>query len=192
MTPLARAGGWLRRFDVPTAAKHYGPWLALAALPLALNIVLWRGVVQPQAQELRAWRDLKLFAALQPRLVANLGESHRAVMAWQRTVFSITDPSAVMQTVRRLADQFHVQVGEMTTKGAMQGAMKTEPMAASYSTMPLELQASGSLSKLARWMSAVEQQAGLQLDSWTITGATEPGQPHHLAVKLTAILRGAS
>ena len=163
-------------------------YAAVLIVPVALNVWLWRAVVVPQQRETQTWRDTEVFLTWKPKLSSSITDSHRLVMDWQRSVFSSADPSAVMQTLRRLAGECHVQMDEMNASGVNRG--ETARMG-SFSTMPLELKLAGSFGQLAHWMNAVERQAGLQLDSWTITGTQAPGERHQAAVKLTALLRGA-
>jgi len=47
----------------------------------------------------------------------------------------------------------------------------------------------GRFSKLAHWMSAVESQAGLQIEQWSIAPGKAPNEPLQLSVTLTAFLR---
>ena len=163
-------------------------YAAALIVPVALNVWLWRTVVVPQQRESQAWRDTEVFLTWKPRLTSSITDSHRLVMDWQRTVFSSADPSAVMQTLRRLAGEYHVQMDEMNASGVNRGETVK---AGAFSTMPLELKLAGSFGQLAHWMNAVERQSGLQLDSWTSSGAQEAGSRHEAAVKLTALLRGA-
>ncbi len=165
-----------------------GCYAAALIVPVALNVWLWRAIVAPQQRESQTWRDTEIFLTWKPKLTGSITESHRLVMDWQRAVFSSADPSAVMQTLRRLAGEHHVQMDEMNAGVVTRG----EPAkAGGFSTMPLELKLIGSFGQLAHWMNAVEQEAGLQLEAWTITGAQEAGSRHQATVKLTALLRGA-
>ena len=171
--------------------RSYGLWAGVIVLPLLINGIVWAMLVVPQQRVLRGWRDAQAVAAFKPKLEALLVDSHRTLMDWERTSFVASDSSAVTQAVQRIAGRHRIQVTGIETKtgtGKIDG--KTERVAG-YSTVAIEVRATGHFSKLAQWLSELETQSGLQVDSWTITGAGEPGQPHELTVSLIALLREA-
>lgn len=176
-------------FSFRTLVRTYGLWAALLAIPLIVNGLVWRLVVVPQQARVEAWRDTHRLAEAKPKLDATLAESRRLLMDLDRTSFSSDDPSSVMQAIQRLAGQHRVQVKQVSAEGERAGQDKT---IAGYTTIPIKLQVSGRFSTLAQWMSAVESQAGLQIDSWTMTQGKESNEPHQLTVDLTAFLRGTS
>jgi len=160
------------------------------AIPLAVNIAVWRVLVVPQQASLRAWRNTRVLTELQPKLAALLSQAHQTLAEWQRTSFASNDPSAVMQAVRQLAGRHHVEVRELNVSGAAaptaeHGALPVK------GTVPIEFEATGRFNRLARWMSDVERQSGLQVDAWELTPATAADQSCRLTVKMTAFLQGA-
>ena len=168
--------------------KRYLPWAALFAVPLILNGLLWAVLVRPPQQQLHQWRDTEALTELKPRLDSLIAESHRMLMDWERTAFSSDDPAAVTQAIDQLVGRHHVQRAEINTKndeskGALGGRGASE--------MSLTVGVTGRFSKLAHWMSDVEAQSGLQVDSWTLSAGEKPGDLHTLTVNLTAFLRGA-
>ena len=170
-----------------------GPWLALLAIPLLVNGLLWHLLVRPEQATLQSLRDAHTLTALRPKLEALLAESHQLVTEWQRTSFSAGDPSTPMQTIQRVAGLHRVKIEQITAMGqaaaqAPTGQTQSSPVPG-YTTMPIELEVIGRFSKLAHWMSAIESQAGLQVDSWMITPGTGSNNAHRLHVALTALLR---
>lgn len=160
------------RWTLRTVATQYGRWLGLLAVPLLVNGFVWMFVVRPHQRQLEAWRQTTTVAALKPQLEALLTEGHRLAMDWTRTEFSSNDPTAVTQTIQRLGERHHVRINALSVKGDH-----------------VDLEALGNFGKLSRWMSEVEAQSGLQIESWTLTPDTEFDRPHRLAVSLTAFLK---
>lgn len=172
--------------------KHYGNQLGILTIPLLINLSVLVVLVMPQQASLAQWRQAQSLKQLKPNLEALLAKSDRAIQNWQRTGFTAADPAAVTQTVKRLADQCHIQVQELSTSsqhGRNDESAKTK-IVHGFTTMPLELEATGSFNKLARWMGEIEAVSGLQIENWTLGGG-ESGKPHRLTIKLTAWLKSA-
>ena len=156
-------------------------WVFVWSVPLAVNLAIWRGVLVPQQRHRQAIQQALATTEIKPSLEAALTEGRALLGAWQATEFTASDPSAVMQTIERLAGRHGLHIKELHS-GSQQAA---------GATMPLELEVTGRFSKLAHWLSDVERSAGLQIDTWALTPSTEPGEPHRLTIKLTATLRTA-
>lgn len=152
------------------------------SLPLAVNVLVWRGLVAPSQHRRDTLRQALMATEIKPALESALVQSHETLAAWQATTFTASDPAAVMQTLQRLAGRHGVQI--KTLEG---GSQQMEAAA----TMPLDLEVTGRFNRLARWLSDVERCAGLQVESWTIAPGVESGQPHELTIKLTAQLGAA-
>ena len=95
-----------------------------------------------------------------------------------------------MPAIKKLAGRHHVQVQQLNVSGAMAESADHGTLPAGK-TVPVELEATGRFSQLARWMSDVERQSGLQVDSWDLVPAKAAGQSYRLTVKMTALLGGA-
>ena len=173
-------------FNLSTLLRSGGPWILFIAAPLIVNGMIWKGFVVPQRTQLLAWHDAKSLIGLKPKLKELLAESRRIRMEWAGSAFSKKDYAGVMQTIQQSAGRYGVQVTETRTKGA---AVQQET--AGQSATPLELEVTGSFSKLARWMSDVETQEGFQIDSWTLKRALEQNPQSQLSVKMTVFLGGA-
>ena len=182
------------RLSLRILIQSYGRWALIFAIPLLANILLWHALVAPQRAGVHEARDAQSIAALKPALetLAAQGRALRAKAGQMQ--FTSQDPSAVMQMVQRLAGRHQVQVTELSSKG--QGAQGGEARAAHHMTgfeaMPLELQVTGRFRTLARWLSAVESQPGLQVESWALAPETDAGQGAQLTLTLTAFLRKTS
>jgi type II secretory pathway component PulM len=173
------------RLSLGTLVRTYGLWAAVLSIPLIVNSLFWSWLVVPQRGQVRVWHDAKIVAALKPKLDAVLTESEQILTDAERTGFASQDPAAVMEAIRRLAGAHRVDVKEIRMErqeGKASGV-------AGYSAMPVQLQVSGRFSKLAHWMSAVESQAGLQVEQWSIAPGKAPSEPLQLSVTLTALLR---
>jgi type II secretory pathway component PulM len=164
--------------------KGYLPWTALFLAPVAVNLLMWTALVRPSQHEARRWQDAQTLVELKPKLDALLADSHRMLMDVERTGFSKDDPSAVTQAIERLAGRHRVELGTIDTK-------QDQAKSRSEGAMLLTVDVHGRFSKLAHWMSDVEAQSGLQIDSWTLSAGEKPGDLHTLTVQLTAFMRGA-
>ena len=187
------------RVSLQTVIRSYGLWVALLAVPLVVNGIIWTTTVIPQQAQLAAWRDTQRLATVKPALESALSESHRMLVDVERTGFASDDPSSVMQAVQRLAGLHRVQIKEVSAQGQQARARQGKDQVAraadrsipGFAAMPMDLQVSGHFSKLGRWISDVEAQSGLQIESLAITAGKEPGEPHQLTIHLTAFLREA-
>ena len=173
-----------------TLLQAYARWALVFAAPLLANVILWHVLVAPQRSGLRAMQDARTIAALKPKLDAMATTSRQLRSKVGQTRFTSDDPSAVMQTVQRLAGRHRVQVKALSSKGQEQKG--TDRAVPGYATVPLDLQVTGRFGQLARWISAVESQPGLQVESWTLTPSKDGNQATQLTVALTAFLRNSS
>lgn len=173
-----------------------GRWLAIILIPLAVNVIIWRALVVPQQANLQAWRNTRALTELQPTLAALLAQTHHTLAEWQRTSFASDDPSAVMQTLRQLAGRHHVDVRQLNVSAVTaETADPKTPLAEASpagGSVPADVQATGRFNQLARWMSDVETQSGLQVESWQLVPGKAPEQSCQLTVKMTAFLQGTS
>ncbi len=163
-------------------ARFYGSWLAFVAAPLIINGLVWKSYVVPQQATLHAWRDAQAVAESRPKLKTLLSESYQLRLNWGKASFTKDYPS-VMQVIQRSAGTHSVQVKETRMKG-QQSQGDTEKQ-----TIPLELEVTGSFSKLARWMSDIESQYGFRVDSWTLEKSSEASP--QLSVRMTVFTGGA-
>ena len=171
------------RWKSRRSLKGYLPWAALFVAPLAINLVVWAVLVRPPQQQARRWQDARALVELKPKLDWLLAESHRMMMDAERTGFTSDDPSSVTQAIDRLAGRHRVTLGKIDTK-------QDQEKGRGDTAMSLTVDVRGRFSKLAHWMSEVEAQSGLQIDSWTISAGEKPGDLHTLTVNLTAFMRG--
>ena len=163
-------------------------WVALLLAPVTLNLLIWTWLVLPQQRQLQDWQNAQAFAAIEPKLVMLIKDGGAALKDWQRTSMSRLDPGAVTQRIQQLAARYHVQVAQLEG-GAIGSGKSPHP---GFVAMSVTLQATGSYGQLAQWMSQIESQSGLQIDSWTLTSAAAPEQPHQLKMELTALLRSSA
>ena len=181
-----------RRMSPRALISRSGRWVALLVLPLIVNGLVWRGMVAPAREELRAWRDTQVLADIQPTFAALLTHSEQMITAWERRGFSQEDPDAAMQQLQRLGGRHHVHITQISAIGqrTLAPTGQTTSLLPTVSTIPLELAVTGTFGQLARWISDVEAQPGLQIDSWTLEPDKEVGQLDRFTVHLSAFLRG--
>ena len=170
-------------------------WLAFLAIPLVVNVAIWKTLVMSQQRRLQDWRQTQVAAQLKPKLETALTESHKLLGEWEHMTLTAEDPAAVTQAIRKLAGRHDVQLVTILSKSSPGNVSQEKtkgPSAASvpgFTAMPLELTATGRFNKLMDWISALEAQAGLRVDSWELTSGEKPGQPHQITMSLTALLR---
>ena len=171
-------------------------WVALV-VPLLVNGAMWLAVVMPRHQALQRHEGAQGLIALKPRFVALLEESQRLLMEGSGSAnLTGNDASAAMQVIERLAGRCRLEIAEMRAGERSQadagrgrrGRGRTEPAA---STVPIDVSLSGRFQKLANWMSDVEGEGGLRIDSFTLTSAEQPDGDHQLTVKLSVLLGAA-
>ena len=175
------------RVSLRLLIRSYAGWVVLLGLPLALNVVMWRTLVVSQQRQLEAWQGEQRLSELKPKLTALLAESRGMVNELERTRVTRDDPSVVMQVLQRLAERHRVQIKELSAQG-----QRSETPASGASSVPLDLQVTGRFTKLAHWMSDLEAQPDVQIDSWTLEPSKDLDVPHQLTVHLTAFLGEAS
>ena len=185
---------------IQTWRARWSPWPEVLLIPLAANLVVWGVLYGPQKRRLESWREAQLLVEQKPRMEALLRESREVQSGWESTRFSKKDPSAVVEVIQQLAGRHGVEITHIQTQGASskgKGAVPSKQKAApsaravgGFSTVAVQLEAVGNFGKLARWMSDVETQYGLQIDSWSMTAGNEAGQPSRMTLQITAFLRG--
>ena len=178
--PRVQLGRWRSH---AAFGSRVAAWLIAPAL---CNFALWASLMLPQQRRLLVAQEAQAFTTLRPRLDALVQHTSQTLHAWETTGFSQNDSSQVTQVIQRTADQAHIKITDL----------KTEPNGgksphAAFKTLGLQLTATGSFGKLARWLSDVESRSGFQVESCTLTSAGKPDEPHQFVVELTALLRGA-
>ena len=161
------------QFTVQTFTRVYSKWVVLFAIPLVVNLALWAIYVSPQKKHLEKVRRSDAMYTLVPKAEGLLKQSHQAIVAWERSGPPTGDASTAIQSIRRLADQHTVQLGSL---GAERGG--NSPL--------VNVQASGRFSRLARFLSAMERQPGLQVESWSVVS---DGNELKLTAEVTAALK---
>lgn len=181
---------WL---DSQTLMKRYGIGAAILILPLLVNGFLWKSFTLPQQARLREWREKRLFIELKPKLEAVLGESRQLLIGWEKASFVREDPAAAIQAIQRLVGRHRVEIKEIRAEedeSLRQDAKQAQRATPGFSTMSLNLAVTGSFDRLARWISGVEAQPGLQINSWELESGEESNQPHSFTGDITVFLRG--
>ena len=176
------------RLNLRLLIRSSGVWIAVIAVPLAVNLFLWKALVVPQRNQLLTWQNEQRLTELKPKLAALVSESDAMLNHLDRTSLH-DDPSEAMQVLQRLADRHRLQLKELSAQGA-QAKGKADSRAGG-SSVPVSVRVSGRFSKLAHWLSDVEGCTGLRVDSWTLEPGKEPGEPHQLNVQLSALVGGA-
>ena len=154
------------------------------ATPLVANVVVWQLLVEPQHAKTQAARDAHAVAEFRPKLQGLLADTSAAVADPQRGTFSASDSTRVVETVRRLAGEHRVTLGEVEAAAA-------DAKDGGTRSLPVSVRATGSFGKLARWLSDLEAHPGLQIEELSITPEAS-GSHSVAALKLTAFLRAGA
>lgn len=157
-----------------SVGRSYGTWALVLAVPLLVNGAIWATLVIPQHRQEQSWRSRRMMTELKPKLDTLLDTSSRLVTAAKQSWGDSKDPSAAIQLVQQLADRQHVQLS----------TLKAERAGAVGAAAALDVEASGRFNKLARWLSDVEAQPALLIESWHITPGGQAGEPARATVAL--------
>ena len=165
---------------VSTSSSRF--WVVVFGAPILVNGLLWMVLVTPLQMRLRTLRSAQAVAEIKPALEVLLKESHKILSNSNspRTGFGEEGDFAVTSALEQLASRHHLQV-EVRTKGPQGSSAKG-------STIPLEVVVTGHFNKLGRWISDLETQSNLQINSWTLIPGKEPNQPPQLTADITAFL----
>ena len=176
------------RANVRLLLRSSGSWIAVLAIPVLANVLLWRALVMPQRSRLLTWQNEQRLTELKPKLAALVSESEAMLTQMERGGVH-DDASEAMQTIQRLAGRHRVQLKELSASGA-QTTKKAD--AHGLTAAAVQVQVSGRFSRLARWISDVEATSGLLIDSLTLAPGKNVGEPHQLTVQLSALVGEAS
>ena len=175
----------------PTKSILVGGIIFIA--PLVLNLFLWGSFAAPQQGRLRKSVEIERMAEAKPKLEALLRQSQQRLKSWRQSAFSKEDPAQAMQVIQKIGMKHHVQIQEIRSRGQQSSSDLSSAEAKraipGFSEMSVELEVKGSFGKLLRWLSDIENQSGLEIESWEIIPAKYPDEPHRLAVDLTVLLQ---
>ena len=160
--------------------------------PLVLNLFLWRSFVTPQQGRLRQSVEGRTLAEAKPKLEALLGKSQQLLKNWKQSAFSKEDPAQAMQVIQKIGMKHHVQIQEIRSAGqqaSQNSSAEAKQAIPGFSEMPVELEVKGSFGKLVRWLGDIENESGLEVESWEIVPAKYPDEPHKLMVDLKVLLQ---
>ena len=160
---------------VRAGLTRYGRLGLLLLLPCLVNALTWSVLAAPQRHALTRWREVEGFAETQPALEALFQESQQFLGSWEAGRVSQTDAAAVTQSIQRLGERYRADIQRVR-----------------IDSHDVEVEASGGFGKLGHWLSAVEQQPAVRVDTWTVTPNEEPGHPHRLMLSATAFLERAT
>ena len=171
----------------------YLPWALVLILPIAVNLIVWNAVVRPERLNLKTWRDTRSLTQIRPELETLLGQSGQMIAQWENSIYKKDDPSAAMQMIQRLATENRVQVKGIQTKlyEETPSSARKGNNALGLTEMPVDIAVVGSYAKLAKWLSDLEAQRSLQINSWTLQPSTDADRLLHLTLRVTVLLRGA-
>ena len=164
-------------------ARRWGAWLAI---PTALNVALWWGWIGPQYRRMAQWQQARQMAQVRPALEALVKQSDQVVEQSRRSSVASSDPQTVMQRLQQLADRHRVQLLGLNVRAASSMPSLLLSPSDHAAKAPIELEARGSFHQLANWIGELETVSGVQLEQWTLTSASEPGQPHHAKLSLSS------
>ncbi len=158
-------------------------WTAVFAVPLALNVAVWRCLLQPEQARLRAMQDAHALWELRPTLQRLLAQSELALEDLDRVGF--TGGERIVAALQAIAVERRVTVQRIRA-----GGPSSDPSAEGLAAMPVELEATAGFGRLGRWISDMESHRAIRVDRLTLTAGAEG---HALAtMRLTVYLRSGS
>ena len=167
---------------------------ALVVCPLVINVVVWEALVVPQQRWLQDRHNVHRLLALKPRLETLSMNSQRLLTGWLGSPTVDSEGVDATAVIQRLADHHRVHVKEVHSNRSRSAAAKPGGAARGSQTAlrtQIDVKATGGFHRLARWLSAIEAQAGLQVESWTMTAGEQPGDDHRLVLELSVPVGGA-
>ena len=165
--------------------KRFLPWILLAAVPLAVNIFLWKALVIPQKEHTAALRDAALFLRTKPQLEATLSENSRLLAEWEQKGLIAQEPTGALRQIQRLAKECGVQIEDMLKKD------EPSPKAGLFKFVPVEFKAAGSTPKLVHWIHAIEAKPGLRVEDWSFKSPDKPGDNALLDMNMKIVLKNS-
>lgn len=180
------------RPDIQKLLIRYSPWVALGLLPLFLNGLIWKNFTLPSQVALREWRDKQRLIQLKPELARLSEQSQPIIDEWQETGFVKEDPSASVQMIQKLADRHRIEIQQIHLKDQQtekSSSNQKELTIPGFSIGHLHVEVKGSFDKLARWISDVEVEKYLILESWNLESSKNAAEGHLLTAEIAVLLK---
>ena len=156
-----------------SVAHHSLPWLVLAVVPVAVNLLLWKIAVIPARAESAASRELVSLVQTKPQLEALIAQSDRLLWDWEHEASVTEDTASAEKWMQTLAKTQGVKIEEIVKK-------ESESSAAKW--MPLELKVTGGYFKLVHWLNAIEENPNIQTDYCLLAPPSVPGAGNQLNI----------
>ena len=155
----------------------------MLAVPLALNVAVWRCLLQPEQARLRGMQDTHTLWALRPTLQRLLAQSELALEDLDRVGF--TGGEQIVAALQAIAVERRVTVQRIHA-----GDPALEAGAEGLVAVPVELEVTAGFGKLGRWISDMESHRAIRVDRLTLTAGAAG---HAVAMtRLTVYLRSGS
>lgn len=153
--PLSQLTEACRNADL----RRFAPWLLLLAGLSLANYTLYSRVqtLDARGREQTAVREL---AQLAPRIESLIEESRRT-LSERPDALLFSETADALKAIQNLAKQEAVRIKETKITGdlPLQKKGKSE----------LKMKVSGTYHNLAKWLSGLENIAGLEIDAWTLS-----------------------
>lgn len=182
----------ISKADLLLFLRRILPWALLALVPLFVNLFFWEIGTVPSEARFRSLQTTLKLAEMKPELESLLTEGARLLAEGEEQSFVREDPAMGMKELQKLAGDFGVQIKEIR----MNEAPSLEVMAAAakkpapdFMKIPVELEVAGTYNKLIGWMSAVEKEPSLQIETWSLASPKKQEETTRLSMNLSVIFK---
>ena len=161
----------------------------LIIAPLVLNGLIWNGLVRPERRTLKKLVTVVKLKELKPRLETLLAQSESVFRRWE--VAGLTE---AMGEIRQSAKANLVQIKNVDSSishlmAPAGGAREPDGYARRFIQIPINVDATGSYSRLTRWMDLIEEKTYFTVDSWILKPPAEPGGECSLQAQFILVMR---
>ena len=155
------------------AVRHVVPWLAIAVVPVAVNLLIWKIAVIPARAKLAAVQELATLVRKKPQLEALIAQSDRLLLDREQAAAITEDSASAEKWIQILARTQGVKIEEINKK---------EPEGSAADSIPVDLKVTGGYFRLTRWLNVMEANPNIQTDRFLLRPPSAPGADNQLDV----------
>ena len=146
--------------------RHGLVWLAIAIVPAAINLMIWKIGVVPAREKLAQVREMASLVEIKPRLEGLVSQSDGLLSKLSQGVPVTGDVPSAVQWLQGLARAQRVKIEEIDKKEA-------EGPAAGQESVDLKM--TGGYFRLVHWLNAMEKNPNLYVEHCSLGPSSVPG-----------------
>ena len=161
----------------------------LIVAPLVLNGLIWNGLVRPERRALKELVTAVKLKELKPRLETLLAQSESVFRRWE--VAGLTE---AIGEIRQSAKANLVEIKNVDSSIShlmvpAGGAREPDGYTRRFIQIPISVEATGSYSRLTRWMGLIEEKTYFTVDSWILKPPGSAGGECSLQAQIILVMR---